>query len=55
MNKIDNLLNRVVEVKMLRHQELVDRLNDRHKEDLPPLFWVIVSCIVVLVMSNWLS
>lgn len=56
MNKIDTLLNRVVEVKMLKHQQLVDRMNGRHNEQMPsPIFWVAVAAISLLIMSNWLG
>ena len=56
MTRIDNLFDRVVETKMeLNHQNIVDRINNRHKEDVPPLFWIGVVLMALLVMSNWLG
>lgn len=53
MMRIDLLCNRVVEIKTeLNRQNIVDRLNRRHKEDLPPLFWVCVVVIALLIMNS---
>ena len=49
MNKIDELGNRIVKIKSINHE-----LN-RHKEDVPPLFWIGVVLMALLVMSNWLG
>lgn len=53
MSHIVNLFNRVVEAKKMKHQKLVDRINNRHKEQLPgPLFWIGVLCVMVLLTSG---
>ena len=36
----------------LHHQYIVDRLNNRHREDLPPLFWLAVVLVCMLLTSN---
>lgn len=53
MSHIPNLFNRVVGVKMLKHQKLVDRINNRHKEQVPgPLFWIAMLCVMFLLTSG---
>lgn len=55
MSHIVNLFNRIVEVKM-KHQKLVDQINNRHKEQLPgPLFWIGVLCVMILLTTNVLA
>lgn len=45
-------LERYGETKM-KHQKLVDRINNRHNEKLPgPLFWIGVLCVMVLLTSG---
>lgn len=39
----------------MRNKRLVDRLNDRRKDDSPPMFWIAMVLIAVLIMSDLLG
>lgn len=34
----------------MRHQNIVNRLNKRNREDVPPLFWLVVFVVAMLIM-----